>query len=701
MSKQLNFRFPKLKFWDRQTPKITFINEGDFWQDELLSKLGLTKNHLISSMGSSDRKEVLRRQSILRTLFENPQLRTFIKNGIKTDIPTDGQGFLDEFNPEKAMSSFTEKVYELITLLENINSATPLTEDATILLSFLKETITDFKESERQFGLKVGEEIEKASKLHGRTTVQIDTSVDGVVFGFTESGMEEQGYGYRHFSFRLSNRFRLILDPKSYQWKEHPNWRVVWIVLSVIIFPIGLYILWHNYRLNQLAFKPMIIEKVPNSLKRDIIEGLKQILLHQPNAEYNKLSKEKARLEQEKKNKEAAKIELPPTFPNLSIDNLKTFIELYYTYDRRGLSIRIIRAYCQPEKLFHYNTPFYETDFKGYSASYVQKIQEESRKLENDAVQQTYQYANITKVLGYVQKTQETLFGTDGHTIIPSPKTDIEFKYYTVEEIKNLPQVAYDYETVRTYRSFVSETVRELHSLVDTLEAVIDCSERWKIPLEFPTILPDDEHVIGFETIYPIHLIGREAPNKTPVKPENLVAITSLPPLNGQMVGLTGQNGGGKTATINELSYLIFLAQSGLPVFGKGVHLNVKKTIGLVFNTRGEGSQLQNFLNKSMNVLKTIKGLSSNSTVIMLDELGSGAQNQDGIELGKKILKALHKSGVSTIYNTQLPEVAEYSQNELGAICFKFTLDHQVRKGIGAGGASLLAKEIGIDKYFV
>lgn len=698
-------KFPKLRFWGNQTPKIKFINEADFWKNELLSKLGLTNMSLSDSLGSSDREEILRRQSIMKILFENPKLRKFIKDGIKTKIPHQGQEFLDEFSPEKPMSSFAQKVNDFIYHLEDVNTKKPLSEDTKILFSFLKETISEFIKSENHFGEKVAEEVQKASQLHGRLTLQVLTSSEEgskeKVYGFDYSNLEGEGYGFRHFSFKLSNRFKLILDKGNEYWVENSNLRTFLIVLSVIFFPVGLYVLWHNHRLMKLSFKPMIIEGVPSVIKMDIVHTLRKILIKEPYEKYSNLLKRQEVLLSQGKIDEASEIEIPDIFPDIN-NQADTFIELYYNYGREGLGIKILRVYCKPidRNFIDSHAPSYETDFDGYSAKYIEKIKEQSRKLENDSIQQVFQYSNVSKILEYIQKNHEDLLGVKESRFIQSIKTDKEFKYYTVEEIKNLPHLMEIHKKVNDYRLFVSGFMNELLTLVELLEEVIERSQEWNIPLEFPTILSEDNHSIGFETIYPIHLIGRTASNNSLVEAKHLIPITSLPPLNGQMVGLTGQNGGGKTATINELSYLIFLAQSGLPVFGKGVHLNVKKTIGLVFNSRGEGSQLQTFLNKSLNVLKAIENLAPNTTVVMLDELGSGAQNQDGIELGKKILEALHKSGVSTIYNTQLPEVAEYSAEQLGAICFKFTLDHQVRKGIGLGGASLLAKEIGIDKYF-
>ena len=59
----------------------------------------------------------------------------------------------------------------------------------------------------------------------------------------------------------------------------------------------------------------------------------------------------------------------------------------------------------------------------------------------------------------------------------------------------------------------------------------------------------------------------------------------------------------------------IYLAQSGLPVFGAKLSLNVKKIIGMVFLERGSGSTLQLLLEKYKSLLVSLDKCDRNGIV--------------------------------------------------------------------------------------
>ena len=128
------------------------------------------------------------------------------------------------------------------------------------------------------------------------------------------------------------------------------------------------------------------------------------------------------------------------------------------------------------------------------------------------------------------------------------------------------------------------------------------------------------------------------------------------------MLGLTGYHGGGKTVTSLAVVTNIFLAQSGLPVFGQGFRLNVKDVLGMMFIERGGGSTCELLLDKIVIILKEIQNVHNSKVVLVLDEVGTGTQEMDGHKLGKDVLSKLSNIGVSVLFSTQIQSLAEFAR---------------------------------------
>ena len=182
------------------------------------------------------------------------------------------------------------------------------------------------------------------------------------------------------------------------------------------------------------------------------------------------------------------------------------------------------------------------------------------------------------------------------------------------------------------------------------------------------------------------------------LKGKEIVPVRGLPSINGQMIGFTGSHGGGKTVTSETIVECIFLAQSGLPVFGKGFRLNPKELLGIVFIERGEGSTAQLLLQKSVNILKAIRQTDSSKIVLIFDELGTGTQEAAGLKLGQDLLRSLAGRNISVIFSTHITALAEFAQEELGVECLQFTKDHRILPGIGTGEMEVLRKDTGFDQ---
>lgn len=119
----------------------------------------------------------------------------------------------------------------------------------------------------------------------------------------------------------------------------------------------------------------------------------------------------------------------------------------------------------------------------------------------------------------------------------------------------------------------------------------------------------------------------------------------------------------------------------------------------MVFLERGSGSTCELLLQKSKKILEALQsGACPHSTLLILDEIGTGTQEVDGFEFGKRLLKRLSISGCSVIFSTQITELAKFAKESLGTACFNFDLGHHIAPGIGSGGINALMQAVGIDQ---
>lgn len=140
-------------------------------------------------------------------------------------------------------------------------------------------------------------------------------------------------------------------------------------------------------------------------------------------------------------------------------------------------------------------------------------------------------------------------------------------------------------------------------------------------------------------------------------------------PLNFEMGGtirgiiITGPNTGGKTVTIKTVGLFCLMAQCGLHVpcerglfcMNRGVYCDIGDGQDLSQN-------LSTFSAHITNVLSILRQTGKNSLVI-LDELGSGTDPQEGMGIAVAVLEELREKECLFLCTTHYPEVKHYAKN--------------------------------------
>ncbi len=665
--------------WDITSPTIQFINGGDFEMNSLLERLGLGESRLTQSLGCADRDEILSRQELVRLLWDDPRLLDWCLYGKKIPVALvlyDPDDFLNNFNPKRSCTPYLGSVSRTKDTLKRaiMRSKVVVRGKLKTFLDHLDRTIDSAKKLERAYADAIYPELEQQARYHGMVRIRFEWGRNPKI-----SNMSSEAVGWRQYSYQLSSKYRIFRYPKNKFWGGLTR------VLSWIAFPIPIAAYIWNYQMEKRKFAPLLQRNFPSEMLGDVCnyaQALASSMTQQYYARDMQMNQETSELQ------------------GKAVD-----LTLAVNYGEDGLRIQLLNHVVEsradfPKYLSNKLEEFF--DQYGSTGQYTGKfrriVQKLDRQMANKWNGRLFEY-NLQKLLKtLIHEQQPSLWGPKGVTIDHRGSKKMLGREVLQVILSVRPDIKLMHEEIEAYRSEIQTVLGNLHEVAGLVWSMKKKVKTIDKPLCFPKIFEDEEHLVEFKNLYPIHLIGRTNNIGRTVTGKQLVAINELIPINGQMVALTGQNAGGKTATEVELINAIFLAQSGLPVFAESFGLNPKRVVGMVFVERGEGSLLQLLLQKTKNILEAVEGKDKNHVFIVIDELLTGTQEASGFEIGKKVLSKLAQSGASVVFSTQITGLAEYAVNHLDAKAFAFDIHHQVTPGIASGDPDLLIRELGMKE---
>lgn len=187
-----------------------------------------------------------------------------------------------------------------------------------------------------------------------------------------------------------------------------------------------------------------------------------------------------------------------------------------------------------------------------------------------------------------------------------------------------------------------------------------------------------------------IKIIG----GKHPLLGENAIPLDFQIGKEYRTLVITGPNTGGKTVSLKTIGLLILMVQSGL-------HIPVNKESEIAIFDRilvdiGDKQSIEQSLSTFSGHMKNIIEIISKarySTLILLDEIGTGTDPSEGAGLAAAILDELYRSGAITIASTHYGEIKDFAEQHQGFEngCMEFdtkTLGPLYKLSIGKAGKS-------------
>jgi DNA mismatch repair protein MutS2 len=172
---------------------------------------------------------------------------------------------------------------------------------------------------------------------------------------------------------------------------------------------------------------------------------------------------------------------------------------------------------------------------------------------------------------------------------------------------------------------------------------------------------------------------------------------------------ITGPNTGGKTVTLKTVGLLALMAQSGIPVPADRAELPV---FDAVLADIGDYQSIEQSLSTFSAHVTNIDFISRTATsrsLVLLDELGSATDPEEGAALAVAIAEHFRKIGCITVISTHHTSLKVYGANTLGVVNSSVGFDestlqptYELKIGVPGASAGLnIAQRLGLNPTIV
>lgn len=683
--------------WPEGKP-LKIINGDEKQVNDYLAKIGLSS---MSATTVTDAEKLNVRQDGLKLFMNNPKFSYLLKQLILPVSTFFGRDFFLVFGIK---SPFNEKVSQMLEIMDDAVNNFQVDYKTRKYQNIVKDLKNEFRENSIRENEVISVLEEKFQDVYSYDgSIEFNANLNGEIID-----IDQQVFGFQQYAFYKD---RSIL-PRFAEWIkkiwDEDFGKKFWGFVSSVfkkIFAL-IFIIFSKLIIEykeRYASDSLYTEDMPKSIYDALVKINGDIVNVVKSKFFEGLSKKMHGKIDDDKSKQ------------VYADHVKITIKLQFSLNpNRGFNVRLI-SIRGSHTISIADTNLYENDKFKMDSSYFDRgvswfAKKKGNQLKNRGaqllkdVQNEYIKFHIDQALDFAISQQRSVFENKNFFVENNRKyLDImdEIKYSNIEYAIRSMGLNEEWENILNFRQKVKSLFFELSEINERSMVIKNAIE--KIPNFkwcFPDFVSDEKNIISFDQLIPIHLIGQRNQQRTAdMTIDDLRPINNLPPLNGKIISITGQNGGGKTALEIALINATVIAHMGYPVFAKYFQLNTKDILATVFVEKGEGSMLQLLMEKMRIVAETVKSHDHKKIVIIMDELLTGTQEASGLKIGRQFLHLLAENKCSVMFVTQITSLAQYAELELGSLSFHFNKDGLLLPGIGSGNAELLAEKVGLMQH--
>lgn len=194
-----------------------------------------------------------------------------------------------------------------------------------------------------------------------------------------------------------------------------------------------------------------------------------------------------------------------------------------------------------------------------------------------------------------------------------------------------------------------------------------------------------------------------------PLLTGNVVPVSIDLDRDQEVLLITGPNAGGKTVTLKTVGLLAMMAQAGLHVPAEEAHF---PRFDGIYADIGDQQSISESLSTFSSHITNLKGIMSSATVnslVLVDELGTSTDPEEGSALASAVLRYFQKIGSFVVGTTHHRGVARFVQEQPGMVNASVDLDpttleptYHVTLGLpGRSYALTIAARLGVPQEVI